>query len=122
MYTLYTIFLVSFMGAVALIVLKARELHIGRAIIFPRFRTALDASLNVLPAFLSRERQLFLARFSLKLHELSVYIHNFSGSARAFFRRHTIRLFASARHISDQNGEHRGVSYYLRRLSERHPR
>jgi|GEM_PF-6395129 len=91
------IFIASLGGVAILLWVKALEIKRGRRVILPTFRTWLDRVAEDVPVAISKEMRLFLARLSLKAHDVTAKSHDGMGWVRRFFRQYTIRLFASAR-------------------------
>jgi hypothetical protein len=96
MSSLLATFIVSCVALTAIIALKVREVSMGRRLILSGFRGVVDHLTDTLPVIFSRQIRLMLARTSLQLHEVTRLIHDGVGSTRGFFRRFTIKLFASA--------------------------
>ena len=119
MVTLVTVFGFCFLVALGLLLLKSVEISRGQALFLGRFRNVIDTIVLRTPTIISRDARLGLARVSLFAHSMSSGMHTGVGEVRRFFRQRAIKFLTSAHRQNIENGEHHGVSYYLRRLAER---
>ena len=93
---LHFIFLIGTIVSAVILWLKSAELGLGKKIIFQTARDKTDFMAEILPRIVFRQTKLYAARFSLKIHEWVSMIHDGIGNIRKYFRRYTIKLFASA--------------------------
>ncbi len=119
MQSLLIIFGISLVLTALLVGIKMAEVDRGRRVLLPHFRELIDQTVDAVPGIVSRETRLVLARLSLQGHSLTTWSHNIIEIFRGFFRRRTIKLFASVHSETPPADVKPGSSSFWRKIKAR---